>query len=75
MKIELYICDTCKKELSKAGSGKPHLSINLNGCSGWVAPLIDEGIVTNRWKHQTTTGGIKQFCNGKCLEMKDGGGQ
>ena len=68
-KLIVYICDNCKKSLSKDGIGKPHLSINFGQYSGWVTnfkiglcPL--DGSV---WRHTEKVTGIKQFCGVVCL--------
>ena len=55
MKQEIYLCDNCKKILSKE-----HLSINFGEYSGWVKEV-------NGWRHFVKVSGIKQFCSGKCL--------
>lgn len=61
MKQELYLCDNCKKVLSKTGKRKIHLSMNFSDkYNGWVAP-------ENNWLHQEIVEGIHHFCNGTCL--------
>lgn len=73
MRQEIYLCDNCRKILSKDGKGKQHLSVNFDRYSGWVEPQwgidldnMQKSEVLN-WKHSKTAYGIKQFCNGKCL--------
>ena len=68
MRIELYLCDTCNKQLSKGGVGKPHISVDFSRNSGWVEQN-DGSYNPGKWCHSTLTlvTGIKQFCNGKCL--------
>lgn len=63
MKQEIYICDNCKKVLSKDGKGKPHLSINFGFYSGWV-----ENVTDILWRHTKKVDGIKQFCSGQCAK-------
>ena len=53
----IYKCDNCGKKLGK----NKHLSITLARHSGWVKESL------GAWRHFKEVGGIKQFCNGKCL--------
>ena len=72
MKTIVYSCDECGEVLSSSikwkelpvGVAIQHLSIHFDEdeYSGWVEPNKD-----GKWKHQTVVGGIKHFCNGKCL--------
>lgn len=54
-----YFCDNCRMEFGD----HPHLSIDFNRSSGWVR------LRGERWKFDKRhgNGGIRQFCNEKCL--------
>lgn len=58
----IYYCDSCSDVLSDGVIQKNHISINLSGRSGWVAPDED-----GEWNHTSTERGIFQFCKPKCL--------
>jgi hypothetical protein len=60
MRVLVYKCNNCEKELKNAG----HLSINFGGWSGYVSNK------SGKWKHienAVRKEGIKQFCGMKCL--------
>jgi len=70
-KKEIYICDSCRKELGN----NDHLSFNFNGANnGWVKQSKveneDTGDFYEGWRYfaPIPKGGIYQFCDFKCMD-------